>query len=167
MVTKPTRIRGTKSLVPKSRGKAPVVVPIRGSKRQRDARALDALTATRRQQAVALRMSGATYQAIGDALGISKMNAWNHVQAALTETRKQTDELTDLLREQELVRLDRMQVGLWTAATHGNVQAVVAVLRIMERRARLLGLDAPVRLAGEVGAPTEVHVRYVDEWQTD
>jgi len=159
--------KGAKRAPTKPRRDASVVIPIRGTKRQRKARALDAQTATRRQRALALRMSGATYEAIGTTLGIATMTAWKHVQRALTETRDQSNEQADLLREQELARLDRIQLGFWTAAMRGNPAAADRVLRIMERRARLLGLDAPVRLAGEVGAPTEVHVRYVDEWQTD
>ena len=45
-------------------------------------------------------------------------------------------------RAQELARLDRMQVGLWPQVIKGNHGAIDRVLRIMERRARLLGLDA-------------------------
>jgi len=129
----------------KPHGDGPVVVLIHGTKRQREARALATRTATRRQQAVALRMSGATYQAIGDSLGITKKAAWVHVQRGLAEIQGQVREQAEMFREQELLRLDRMQVGLWTAATSGNVKAVLAVLRIIERRSRLLGLDAPAR----------------------
>jgi hypothetical protein len=50
----------------------------------------------------------------------------------------------------ELERLDEMQQGFYldsltTNERKGNFDSAVIVLRIMERRARLLGLDVPVR----------------------
>jgi hypothetical protein len=41
----------------------------------------------------------------------------------------------------ELHRLDQMLLGLWRDAVSGNVKAVGTALRIMDRRARYLGLD--------------------------
>jgi len=45
----------------------------------------------------------------------------------------------------EALRLDQMQAALWQRATDGEVRAIDRILRIMERRARLLGLDEPER----------------------
>jgi hypothetical protein len=47
----------------------------------------------------------------------------------------------------ELMRLERLHAAVWPQAIRGDVNAVDRVLRIMERRARLLGLDAPKRVA--------------------
>lgn len=41
--------------------------------------------------------------------------------------------------------LDQLQFGLMNRATMGDVPSVMAVLRILERRAKLLGLDAPTQ----------------------
>jgi hypothetical protein len=49
------------------------------------------------------------------------------------------------LREQELDRLDRLQRNVWAQALNGDLQAVQVALRIIDRRAKLLGLDTPVR----------------------
>jgi hypothetical protein len=49
------------------------------------------------------------------------------------------------LRALEALRLDQMQAALWQQATDGDVRAIDRILRIMERRARLLGLDEPER----------------------
>jgi hypothetical protein len=46
----------------------------------------------------------------------------------------------------ELERLDAMQKAHYASAVQGAVPATVCVLKIMERRAKLLGLDAPVRI---------------------
>ena len=47
------------------------------------------------------------------------------------------------LRKIELARLDALQVSLWDRAMAGDVDAVLAVLRIMDRRIRLLSLATP------------------------
>jgi hypothetical protein len=56
------------------------------------------------------------------------------------------------LRTMEVARLDQMLLGLWPKAIKGDTWAVDRVLKIMERRAALLGLDAPVKreLSGSV-----------------
>jgi hypothetical protein len=36
--------------------------------------------------------------------------------------------------------------AIWTAATNGDLQAQAGVLRLEERRAKLLGLDAPKQI---------------------
>jgi hypothetical protein len=45
-----------------------------------------------------------------------------------------------------LVRLDQLLQGVWLGAVDGNPAAVGLALRIMERRAKLLGLDAPAKI---------------------
>jgi hypothetical protein len=53
-------------------------------------------------------------------------------------------------RWQELDRLDRMQVALWPRAMKGDDRAIGTIVRLMERRARLVGIDAPQRIQAEV-----------------
>ena len=50
------------------------------------------------------------------------------------------------VRGQELARLDRLMQTHWPAAVEGNHMATGVVLQIMDRRMRLLGLDAPQRI---------------------
>lgn len=101
-------------------------------------------TATeRRKKAVALRIAGATFEQIGDQLGVSTQAAHKLVTTALEETRRITGEAAEQLRQTELTRLDALQTALWSDAVKGDVQAVDRILKIMQRRAMLLGLDAP------------------------
>lgn len=93
-------------------------------------------------RAVELRKAGATYQQIGDQLGITKQSAHEAVTAAMRETAQATAETAADVIQLELARLDQMLTGLWGQARQGVPVAVDRVLRIMERRARLLGLDA-------------------------
>ena len=52
-------------------------------------------------------------------------------------------EAVDQHRALELARLDALQASLWDRAEAGDVKAVNAVLRIIDQRSRLLGLDKP------------------------
>lgn len=95
-----------------------------------------------RARAVELRKAGATYEQIGQQLGITKQSAHEAVTAAMRETAQTTAETAADVIQLELARLDQMLTGLWAQARQGVPVAVDRVLRIMERRARLLGLDA-------------------------
>jgi hypothetical protein len=101
----------------------------------------------RQAKALELRRMGKGYTEIAAALGIGKSQAHRLVQAGLHDAREQIMASADDLRSEEISRLDGMLSGLWPDARKGNQGAVDRVLKIMERRAKLLGLDAPVRLA--------------------
>src|SRR5699024_2045667 len=49
----------------------------------------------------------------------------------------------DEMRTVELSRLDRLQRAVWGKAVKGDLQAVDRALKIIDRRSKLLGLDAP------------------------
>lgn len=97
----------------------------------------------RQLKALELRKAGASYRAIAAQLGYSLTGAYKAVDKALTAT---LSEAAEPLRTLELERLDAMQVALWPQARQGNQGAVDRILRIMERRAKLLGLDAPTQV---------------------
>ena len=54
------------------------------------------------------------------------------------------------VRKEEQDRLDIAQSAIWANVLRGEVPSVLALMRIMERRAKLLGLDVPVRVQQEV-----------------
>jgi DNA-binding CsgD family transcriptional regulator len=122
-------------------------------------------TAERRVRALELRRAGATYQSIADVLGISRQGAWKLVTDTVATWNEEAAEEAQVVRILELERLDRMQMGLWPRAVEGDVRAVETVLKIMERRARYMGLDMPG--TGTEGGMLEVSVRYVETWKTD
>lgn len=104
-------------------------------------------TTLRRAEAAALRCEGKSFRAIGEALGITATNARKLVIGALADV---TFEAADLMRAQEGERLDALQAAVWADAMGGDVRAVVAVLRIMDARAKLFGLYAPTEVRAEV-----------------
>jgi hypothetical protein len=97
------------------------------------------------EQAIRMRIAGAQWAEIATACGWSdKSSAYNAVNSVLKGTLR---EAADELRTLEVLRLDALLESIWPQATPSNRQpnlrAVDRVLAIMERRAKLLGLDTP------------------------
>lgn len=123
---------------------APKTAPARAAALEKQAKALE------------LRRAGLGFEEIGRQLGIGKSQAHRYVVKALADARAQIRASADELKSEDLSRLDAMLTGLWPRARKGEAVAVDRVLKIMERKARMLGLDAPTRTAlegGGEGAP--------------
>ena len=107
--------------------------------------ATSAIMQIRRIKALDLRLAGASYRTIAAACDVSLRTAMTDVLAALKETMA---EPAAVVRQQELERLDRIMLRHYAASiATGDIRHTEIVLKIMDRRARLLGLDAPVRVA--------------------
>ena len=111
----------------------------------------------RRAQVVALRKKGATLQAIADEMGFTKARASQIVRQEIEALAAVTEADARVLREMELQRLDAIQLRLWPTLegdTEANrTSAAREILRCMERRAKLLGLDAPEPIHPDLPAP--------------
>ena len=116
-----------------------------------------------REAALQLRRSGYGYRGIAEKLGISKTRAHELVQEGLEEAKAQIVAHADDLRSEELSRLDGMLAKVYDAAEKGDLQAVDRVLKIGERRAKLLGLDAPTRTALQGGGDDAPPIHTVTE----
>lgn len=101
--------------------------------------------AERKQKALELRKACASYQAIGDALGVSKQQAHRYVTAALESIRIETAEEAENLRTIELERIDSLFLECYALAKKGDLPAVDRCIRLSERRCKILGLDAATR----------------------
>ena len=97
--------------------------------------------------AISLRREGQSFSQIGQTLGITKQSAHHLVKTALDRLADETREITAQWRALEADRLDCLQVAAWDKAIEGNLPAIDRVLKIMERRAKLLGLDQPIKVA--------------------
>ncbi len=128
-----------------------------------------AAIAVRRTTAVRMRREGKPWQAIVDALGYASCGAAHQdVTRALDAARKELAFETEQWREIELQRLDDLERAartvldaLHVTVSHGRIirnddgselmdhdpalRAVDRLLKIAERRSRLLGLDQPVK----------------------
>jgi hypothetical protein len=102
--------------------------------------------AERDAEALRLRLAGHTYAAIAEMLDYAGApHAQKQIAKCLSEiTREPAKELQEL----ELKRLDEMFIPAYTRAIEGGgPKAIQSCLHIMERRARLLGLDRPTKIA--------------------
>lgn len=109
-------------------------------------RAQRAATAQRRTQAIALRLAGLDFETIATRLGYaSRGAACNDINRALEQSLAEQARDVEVLRQAELLRLDRLQAGVWTKALAGDPRSAEVALKVIDRRCKLLGLDAPQR----------------------
>ncbi len=105
------------------------------------------LAAERRVKALELRKLGFTYRKIGEQLGFTEAAAHKSVTNALRELNEQGAETAAEVRRLELERLDDWLVRVAKEMQGDNaLGAVDRGLRLMARRAKLLGLDAPTKV---------------------
>jgi acyl carrier protein phosphodiesterase len=100
--------------------------------------------AERAARAFALRKSGMSYRDIALELGVAHSLVYRDVQATIKQFLDEAREHHTQIMAIEAARLDDLQRVMWGQAAMGDRRAVDTVLKIMERRAKLLGLDTPV-----------------------
>lgn len=97
------------------------------------------------QRALDLRATGASYDGIGRGMGISKTRAYQLVMAGLADLDEESRAAAAGLRALELVRLDSIVSAHWPE--RANPRHADVILKTIERRAKLLGLEAPQKIA--------------------
>lgn len=110
-------------------------------------KAQQAVLGVRRSKALALRLAGCELETIVERLGYRNASAVAaDINASLAQAIKAQNFNLDLIREQEAQRLNRLQTAIWPAAMAGDPRAVETVLKIMDRRAKMHGIDQPTRV---------------------
>lgn len=95
----------------------------------------------KRAQALELKKSGATNEQIVEAgIYANRGTVSRELKKALADITH--DAASDVLKL-ELTRLDTALMGIWDAVSKGDLFAIDRMLKIMDRRARYLGLDKP------------------------
>jgi hypothetical protein len=100
-------------------------------------------------QALELRQRGFSYRRIAAEIGRSVAAAHNFVRESLEELAADQKREAGKLVALELARLDKLAAAIWPKANCGDVQAIDRLLKILERRAKYLGLDQPEKLTLE------------------
>ena len=128
--------------------------------------------AQRRIQSLQLRTAGFSYRQIGAQLGVSEAQAHRDVHRELGKLAEKTEGHAREYRQLELERVDALMAPLWPRARGRRVtnpdtgvvedippdlKAMDRLMRLMERRAKLLGLD----LQPDEKDDTEVVIRVV------
>jgi hypothetical protein len=104
-------------------------------------------TIEKEQEVVKLRRGGLTWDLIGERVGLSPSGAQKAFDRSLARVVK--DDI-EAIRALETERLDLAQSAIWGKVLQGDNPSIANLLRIMERRARLLGIDQPIRQQIEV-----------------
>ena len=109
-----------------------------------------AVAAERWAEALELRKAGYSYDHIASAVGYSSRgSAREAVMRGIKEiVREPAEEVLAL----ELARLDEMLIKALESARNGDPQAIDAVLKIMNRRSKYLGMDSPEKIIQVEGA---------------
>lgn len=107
----------------------------------------------RKKNALELRLEGMTYAEIAELMGKSVSTVHGYVADSLAAV---TKEEAQQLRDLEAARLDALQYAVWDKALDGDLNAMDRVIKIIDRRARLLGLDAPQQVAVNNGVDVDI-----------
>lgn len=121
-----------------------------------------AITAEQRTaRAIELRLRNYTLQQIADEVGYSDpSSAFKAIMRGLAAELPEAQR--DQLRRLEVAKLNDVERITWPDALAGDDRARNTILRCIDRRAKLLGLDAPqqVTLSTREGEPVEVNVTH-------
>jgi len=113
-------------------------------------------------KALTLRKKGFNYTEIGEELGCARQTACRYVLSELENLADKCREEAVHVRDLELQRLDELYLIAYRAISDGNdLAGIDRCLRIMERRAKLLGLDAAQKV--DVNGIAELHFDKEDE----
>ncbi len=98
------------------------------------------------EEVLDLRIQGYSYPKIAKHLGISVGGAYKSLNRALERLEKEVGETAREIIKQEIARIDEILPNAIERAKEGNDKAVNSVIKLMERRAKYLGLDEPDKL---------------------
>lgn len=112
-------------------------------------------------KALELRKRGMNYTQIGEKLGCSRSIACRYVLSELENLADKCREEAVQVRDLELQRLDDLYLKAWEAVEGGDLPAIDRCLRVQERRAKLLGLDAAQKV--DVQGLVDIHFDKEDE----
>jgi len=113
--------------------------------------------------ATALRLAGASYAEIADTLALADAKAARDIVEKHLATNDNDAEARNKLRTEEAARIERVLMGVWNKAvtpTHPeHLPAARVALALIDRHARLLGLDQPTEVVVYTPTTTEI-----DNW---
>jgi hypothetical protein len=113
------------------------------------------IRAARTARILEARLRGSSLVAIGRQENISLQRTHRIIA---DELERQVTAPLEMIRRLEAERLDRLMLGIFEAAAAGDIVRMDRVIKLMERRAALLGLDAPRLTVANVTAAIDVSV---------
>ena len=123
-----------------------------GSARRTKGSKLTARTQARTISALALRAEGLSFEAIGQKLNCHRGTAWRRVVAEMQAAAYESKEAADDLLSKEWAITELLLDKAMELVEAGDVNGIRAAIRILDRRARYRGLDAPKKIQAELAA---------------
>ncbi|MEP1446269.1 MAG: hypothetical protein ABJK37_09195 [Paraglaciecola sp.] len=105
------------------------------------------VAAVNRLQAIELRKSGLTLEAISYELGVSTTMVHKYLTKALTDLSARHINETEEYRALQVSRLEGLLVPAYTAALGGDLNAVEKARKVIDSLSDLMGCKAPQKLA--------------------
>jgi hypothetical protein len=130
----------------------------RNAKRNRQMTARRLLTQQRREKAVNLIVQEKKSLAeVGRVLGISRQSVWELVRGYVDQVNAMAIEQPAELRQQQLDRIELL-ITEWLPKAQNDQAALSTLTRLLERQAKLAGLDAAIILEhqGAGGGPINI-----------
>lgn len=91
--------------------------------------------------ALILQRQGKSLWEIAHSLGLSQQQTSKYIRDALNDAQQLVDEASKReLLAMELQRLDALQDAHWGQATSGDVRSAEFILKVIDKRSRMLGL---------------------------
>ena len=110
---------------------------------------LDSAVMEKEREVLKYRKGGLTFDAIAEKLGYAnESSARAAFKRAVERTRD--DALASEGRALHRARLETALMSIWDRVLKGDLKAIAMMLRILERDAKLYGLDMPVKTEVEV-----------------
>lgn len=138
------RLRGEREKASKHNNSQPTYVP----HKPRDPKELHTINGLSASELTVyrLRLQGYSYGQIADSCGYA--SASGAYEAYVRARKKIDDVIIDTKEQRDLAisRMDRLLQAVWDRADNGYLPAIDRALKIEERRARILGIDAPEKL---------------------
>ncbi len=102
--------------------------------------------ADRRSQVLQMTIAGKTTDAIAGEFELSRQTISNDLRKALES--QEASMLTGAaeVRRIQHLRLTQALDAIWIKIKEGNLDAIATMVRLLDREAKLLGLDAPQRI---------------------
>lgn len=151
----PRRIKNKVPTAPKNFTRPPSKDPDRVKRRLTD----EAAIALRRKRILELTLEGYTTREIADMLEVGKTTVWEELQTELLDLRRTTVGLAEAVRDIEVEQWAKIIANLLPTCVRRqvpdpsdpdkmmwvepNLGSIGTLVRVTERRAKLLGLDAP------------------------
>lgn len=116
--------------------------------------------AERQAKTAALYAEGLSAAAIAERLSLSVSTVYRDLRDLLEGWAADHAELVNFYAEEQLRRTEELYMALLPGIQRGSPRAIEVALKVLERQAKLLGLDAPAE--SRINQISRVEVEYID-----